>query len=955
MNDKTRPETQGAATARAALATLLLLAGTARAQPDIPLPEHPRPDFERAGWVNLNGKWQFRFDKADQGLAQAWHQQAEASFPLAITVPFPWGSALSGVRDESPIAWYARSIEIPATWQGQRVFLVVGASDWHTTVWLDGTKLGEHRGGYTPFEFELTKLARPGTKQRLTVRVDDVDRKFKLEGKQGYGNARGIWQTPYLEARGSATLATLHFTPDIDAKKATVEAKLQEPATQDLTLRLAFKTGGVPPAERRIPKGEAGARFEVAIPDQRLWSLEDPFLYEVEAKVEGTGLRPDVVQTYFGMRKVSVVNLPGTDHRYVALNDQPVYLQLTLDQAYHPDGFYTFPSDAFLRDEVLRARQIGLNGLREHVKIETPRKLYWADRLGVLIMADVPNSWGEPTPEMRQEIEYALREMIKRDYNHPSIFSWIPFNETWGLFTNQPLQPGEKEPKKVYEPETQKWVASVYRLTKSLDSTRLVEDNSVCCGRGHTETDLNSWHAYLPGWAWDEELGKASAGTAQGSSWNFEAGYKQDRQPNINSEFGNVWGYEGSTGDVDWSWDYHRAVNSFRRHPRVAGWLYTEHHDVINEWNGYWRFDRSEKFTGMEDLAPGMTLRDLHAPLYVAVGTPADLSRAVKAGESVEVPLWASFLSGSTAWGDGLVLRSQLHSWDTLGRKRTTPGPSQPVAYRPWMSEALPALRLTVPAEPGLAVLAVELTDKAGSVLNRNFTTFVIEGPSPSEVSLADGRRAHVARLDPARFSGAKWSLKQWNVLDGLKVNGAGSGYFEYRLPWPESLKLADVAAAQFLIEASAKQLFGKDREGAGEMSGDYMLGRGTHDPSRNPNAYPMTDEVRFPSAVTVRVNGVAAGLYELPDDPADHRGILSWHAQLKDRKLREAGSYGYLLEVPIPRAALERAVRDGALTLRLEVDGALPGGLAVYGARFGRYPLDPTVVFVRKEPGTGK
>ena len=130
-----------------------------------------------------------------------------------------------------------------------------------------------------------------------------------------------------------------------------------------------------------------------------------------------------------------------------------------------------------------------------------------------------------------------------------------------------------------------------------------------------------------------------------------------------------MWGYEGSTGDVDWSWDYHRAVNSFRRHPKIAGWLYTEHHDVINEWNGYWRFDRSEKFTGMEDLAAGMTLRDLHAPLYVAVGAPADLSRAVKAGETVEVPLWASFLTGSTAYGGGLVLQTRLDSWDSLGRE----------------------------------------------------------------------------------------------------------------------------------------------------------------------------------------------------------------------------------------------------------------------------------------------
>jgi beta-galactosidase/beta-glucuronidase len=360
-----------AAAVAAALALTAPAAVAAVAQPDIPLPEHPRPDFERPEWVSLNGAWQFRFDPGDEGLAQAW-QRGGMGFPLSITVPVPWGSALSGVPDGARIGWYARSIEIPPAWKGQRVFLVVGAADWHTTAWLDAERLGEHQGGYVPFEFELTAYARPGTKQRLTIRVDDVDRAFKLEGKQGYGNTRGIWQTPYLEARGAAS--------------------------QDLTLRLALRTGGVVAVEHRIPRGETGVRFDVAIPDPRLWSLQDPFLYEVEAQLGGTGLRPDVVRTYFGMRTISVVNLPGTEHRYVALNGEPVYLQLALDQAYHPDGFYTFPSDAFTRDEVLRARQIGLNGLRVHVKVALPRKLYWADRLGVLIMADVPNSWGEPAP-----------------------------------------------------------------------------------------------------------------------------------------------------------------------------------------------------------------------------------------------------------------------------------------------------------------------------------------------------------------------------------------------------------------------------------------------------------------------------------------------------------------------------------------------------------------------------
>jgi hypothetical protein len=204
--------------------------------------------------------------------------------------------------------------------------------------------------------------------------------------------------------------------------------------------------------------------------------------------------------------------------------------------------------------------------------------------------------------------------------------------------------------------------------------------------------------------------------------------------------------------------------------------------------------------------------------------------------------------------------------------------------------------------------------------------------------------------FDPSDHVSRQWSLKHWEVLGGLKVNGAGSGYFEYHVPWPEDLQTDDIDAAMFLVEASAKELFGKDREGAKTIEGDFMLGRGTHDPSLNPNAYPMTDEIRFPSAVSIRMNDRTVGRFELADDPADHRGILSWHAQPRDRKLREAGSYGQLLRASIPRRALEAAEKEGAFVIRMEVDEALPGGLALYGARFGRYPLDPTLVLTLKQ-----
>ena len=438
-----------------------------------------------------------------------------------------------------------------------------------------------------------------------------------------------------------------------------------------------------------------------------------------------------------------------------------------------------------------------------------------------------------------------------------------------------------------------------------------------------------------------------SDSTRPGSSWNFETGYRQARQPNINSEFGNVWGYEGSTGDVDWSWDYHRAVNAFRRHPRIAGWLYTELHDVINEWNGYWRYDRSEKETGLGELVPGMTLRDLHAPVYVAVGD--ELSQSVPAGAKVRVPLYASFLTSSTALGDSLTLRAELYGWNALAQRRTYSETARRIPYHPWMTAALEPLLVPMPDEPAVLVLAVRLEDATGAVLHRNFCTFVVEGAPPQEVRLDGGRRVRLLTIDPAGFHAAAWSLKQWNVMDGLKVNGAGSGFFEYRVAWPQGVRPAELESAAFLAEVSAKELFGKDREDAGRMEGDYMRGRGTNDPTLNPNAYPMTDGQRFPSAVTVRINDVVAGREMLDDDPADHRGILSWHYQKRDRRLREAGSYGTLLRVTVPRDALERAAALGQLVIRLEVDAALPGGLAIYGRRFGRYPLDPTVVFVSR------
>jgi hypothetical protein len=920
----------------------------AQSADSIPLPEHPRPDFERAEWLNLNGRWRFALDPADEGLRAGW---SSGSLPGdgTILVPFSWAAPLSGIGDTTSIGWYARSITIPSSWAGRRVFVVIGASDWRTTAWLDGDSLGTHQGGYTPFSFELTGRAGTATPHTLVIRVDDTPHPFKLEGKQGYGEAKGIWQTVYLEARGSDPIESVHFTPHTDLNGVDVDVRLMDAAPEGLKLRVAVGSTNV---TRDAKRGTRELHFSIAMPNARRWTLDDPFLHDATVTATGgTNFISDSVQSYFGMRTIGMASheSPGAAGRsstvdrrpstHVSLNGSPIYLQLALDQAYHPAGFYTFPTDSALRDEILRARRLGLNGLREHIKIESPRKLYWADKLGVLIMADVPNWWGPPDSAAFQEHDTALRGMIDRDYNHPAIFSWVLFNESWGLLTKV----GDDDR---YLPATQHRVAADYRLAKSLDSTRLVEDNSVCCGWPHTETDLNSWHSYLPGWRWAAYDGRISDSTFPGSAWNFTAPWKQGGQPMLNSEFGNVWGYDGSTGDVDWSWDYHRALDAFRRNPKIAGWLYTEHHDVINEWNGYVRFDRTPKETGFGDIVPGMTLQDLHAPLYIAIGDSM-LAQSVTPGAQVSVPLYASFNTGSTALPDSLTLRFELAGWNILGERKTWSTTSRRIPYRPWMSESLTPLSMTMPDEPAVAVLSVRLEDGAGTVLQRNFTTFVVEGTAPDRVTLADGRRAMVSRVPASRVHASAWSIRQWAVMDSLKMDGAGSGYFEYAIPWPAGLHASDVREAVFLVEASAKRLNGKDRDTTASDNGDYMRGGGLHDRSRNPNSYPMTSEDKYPSAVTITTNGEPAGHYELADDPADSRGILSWHAQPHDGHLHEAGSYGQLLRVPVPRAAIVRAEQTGTLLVRMTVDDALPGGLAIYGARFGRYPVEPSVVWV--------
>jgi hypothetical protein len=867
----------------------------------IPLPEHPRPDWHRQQWLNLNGKWDFKFD-------------GEKDYSRTILVPFGWGCPLSGVKDEGDSAWYRRNIAVPQDWKGKRVFLVIGASDHDTTVFFAGKKLGKHVGGYTPFEFELTDLVKYGENQSLEINVWDPSDKtarnnYYLYGKQGYGNARGIWQTVYIEARGNIWADSVAFMPNITNKTVATIVRLPSPAKSDIKGSIEIKGASV---EFTIPEGEKECKCFLKIAKPRLWDINSPHLYDATVKVGD-----DIVGTYFGFREISIKKNEATGANYIALNGKPIYLQLCLDQSYHPEGWYTFPSDEAMKKDMEISKRLALNGNRIHIKVEVPRKLYWADKLGLLIQADVPCAWGNVSDAMFREHWKCFEGMVKRDFNHPSIYQWTLFNETWGLFHNRTIKMGlgaggSNGSKREYSAETQKRVEQVFLKAKALDQTRLVEDNSPC-NRDHVATDVNTWHYYRPGYDWERTISEECKNTFKGSKHNYIGGRTQGEEPMMNSECGNVWGYKGSTGDCDFTWDYHLMIDAFRRHMKCAGWLYTEHHDVTNEWNGYVRFDRSPKYTGIEELFPGMTLSSLHADAYIPLDT--EMCRVSAPGQTRTIPVWISLTTDKYA-GKRLSLSYELNYYNNRGEKKKKKGGiiEGIGSARPWHNAKLTDIGVLMPEEP--AAGTINFTLLAGNKpIARNFTCF----------------RVRCQNEIDARPEVASWSQGSTNVLSGLKYNGFGKGYFEY--------EFTCASGGVFIAELSTKRLNGKDKTGKGASNDlDYMLGGGWADRSKNPNSYPQTSDCKHKGSVTIYANGVKLKTVNLADDPADHRGILSWASQPHDYTLHEAGSYGYIVKAKIPK----KLCKKGSVRIRLESDGA---GLAVYGPDFGRYPFGPSIL----------
>jgi len=562
----------------------------------IPRPEYPRPDFMRLDWVNLNGVWRFAFDDYDLGLKEKWFKRGD--FDEKIIVPFPFQSRLSGIHDECfhDIVWYARTFNIPEDFTGKTVFLKFGAVDYFCNVWLNGVEVGSHVGGYTPFEFNITNLVKEDN-NLLVLRIEDRHGD-QPRGKQdarlyprgcNYMRVTGIWQTVWLEFTERSWIRSARFYPKVSGEVGVEVGFGGE--LRDLTLETTVFFTGYEVLKRVDKVSGKELKFKIEIEDPKLWTPETPDLYKVKLALRNGEKVEDEVYTYFGLREVTVKN------GRILLNGKPYYLRFALDQGYWLDGLYTAPSDEALKRDVEYVKKLGLNGVRKHQKPEDPRYFYWCDKIGILVWEEMAD-WGMSLTSKNLETFWKQwKDVILRDFNHPSIIAWVPFNE--------------RCPNEGNVEEHINFIVEVYKRTKRLDPTRLVVDNSGYC---HTLTDIVDIHDYS-GWRggkyfkenWEKSLKKGLPYCPHRPV--FLPGFKYEGQPIVLSEWGG-WGikkydplvnrpkaYYGPELEDEYEFlsKYRDLIKAIYSVHEIAGFCYTQLYDIEGEVNGYLTYDRKWK------------------------------------------------------------------------------------------------------------------------------------------------------------------------------------------------------------------------------------------------------------------------------------------------------------------------------------------------------------------------
>jgi len=561
--------------------------------PDIPRPEHPRPDFQRDEWLNLNGTWQFEIDPNGDGEARglaSGHDLAQT-----ILVPFCPESKLSGIAhtDFMEHVWYRRTFDVPADKRGKRLLLHFGAVDWHARVWVNGTFVGEHRGGYSPFTFDITPVARTGENELVLHAIDRTTSGLQARGKQCpepeshgclYTRTTGIWQTVWLEAVGATCLRDIALYPDLDTGRVFFNARLDGP-TDGIELRLTATLDGQLVGEEAVGAAWRSTLGVIELSEIQPWHPGRPALYDLLIEVLEDGEPIDTVRSYFGLRKLAIQS-----HRFL-INDQPVFQRLVLDQGFYPDGIYTAPSDDALRRDIEIAIAAGFNGARLHQKVFEPRFLYWADRLGYIVWGEYAD-WGLDR-ESHQALAHALHEwrtILHRDRNHPAIVGWCPFNET-------------------REAEAHASAQRIFAVTQTIDPTRPFLDTS---GYVHLypETDVYDCHDYTQDPAKFAER-FADPDRTSTDPWNNKPGDPRSAyrgQPYFVSEYGGIriettrdvgqgWGYGGETVPLETFFQRYKALtDALLDNPRIFAFCYTQLTDIEQEQNGIVFYDRQPKY-----------------------------------------------------------------------------------------------------------------------------------------------------------------------------------------------------------------------------------------------------------------------------------------------------------------------------------------------------------------------
>jgi beta-galactosidase/beta-glucuronidase len=571
---------------------------------------YPRPQLVRRTWTDLCGQWAFRFDDADEGVSARW--QTHPSFPEAITVPFPPESAASGIGDTGfhPVVWYHREIsraqlENAGFGAGTRLMLRFGAVDYRCSVWLDGQLLGRHEGGHTPFGFDATDALGPAESHTLVVRAEDDPHDLSQpRGKQDwqrephdiwYHRTTGIWQPVWLEAVPELSIQHLAWRTDA-AGTVQLAATLSRQPPVGSTMTVALSHDGQELTHLVMTVTALDARATLHLPERArnggrlLWSPSHPALIDAAVTVSD-GLSVDTVGSYFGLRSV------GTARGRLMLNGHPLYLRSVLSQGYWPQSHLASPSANALRAEVQLIKDLGFNAARIHQKVEDPRFLFWADKLGLAVWAEAPNAY-EFSPVAVRRLLGEWVEAVQRDASHPCILAWVPLNESWGV------------PAIATDTAMRDYCLALYHLTKSLDPTRPVISND---GWEQPDSDLWTVHDYeaaapvVEARYRDAEArnrlfdGLGPAGRVLRLSDNADRG-----QPVMLTEFGGIrfapdadgtstWGYSSARSAEDFAERLSGLVAAVRSSQFLAGFCYTQLTDTLQEANGLLTEDREPK------------------------------------------------------------------------------------------------------------------------------------------------------------------------------------------------------------------------------------------------------------------------------------------------------------------------------------------------------------------------